>query len=89
MTPNSVFEGFLRDIEPSRTTKSNASSAHSALREFLPTHETFSNVLVDSFLSGSYRRDTAIRPRLRDGGLERGMSPSQLKAEWQLLTLVL
>ncbi len=71
MTPNSVFEDFLRDIEPSATTKSNASSAHNTLRSFLRSHATFRNVLVESFLSGSYRRDTAIRPRARDGDIER------------------
>jgi hypothetical protein len=54
MTPNSVFQDFLRDIEPSATTKANASSAHTALRDFLSKHEEFRQVLEKTFLSGSY-----------------------------------
>ena len=71
MTPNARFEDFLRDIEPSRTTKKHASSAHKSMREFLSTHEDFGEVYERSFLSGSYKRDTAIRPRARQGGVER------------------
>lgn len=71
MTPNTVFEDFLRDIEPSRTTKANASSAHSTLRDFLAQHEEFCEVHERTFLSGSYKRDTAIRPKVAEGELER------------------
>lgn len=71
MTPNSVFQGFLRDIEPSATTKANASSAHTALRDFLSKHEEFGQVLEKTFLSGSYKRDTAIRPKVAEGEVER------------------
>jgi hypothetical protein len=60
MSTNSVFQDFLRDIEPSRTTKARASSAHTALRDFLSDHEDFGEVHVKTFLSGSYKRDTAI-----------------------------
>ena len=62
MTPNSVFHDFLRDIEPSKTTKSDAASAHQTLRAHLTDHEDFGPVVDDTFLSGSYKRDTAIRP---------------------------
>jgi len=68
MTRNSVFEEFLRDIEPSHTTKSNASSAHLTLRDLLSKHENFKNVHNKTFLSGSYKRDTAIRPIICDEG---------------------
>ena len=71
MTPNSRFEDFLRDIEPSRTTKTRASNAHTAMREFLSTHEDFGEFHETSFLSGSYKRDTAIRPKASEGGVER------------------
>jgi hypothetical protein len=71
MTQNSVFEDFLRDIEPSATTKAAASAAHSALRRFLAEHEDFRQVHRDTYLSGSYRRDTAIRPRTTEGEVER------------------
>ena len=71
MTPNSAFQNFLRDIEPSRTTKANASNAHTALRDFLSKHEVFRKVHKTTFLSGSYKRDTAIRPTAADGEVER------------------
>jgi hypothetical protein len=56
------FQRFLSDIEPSATTQSNASSAHTSLRAHLEQHETFSQYHLSTFLSGSYKRDTAIRP---------------------------
>ena len=39
--PQARFDEFLRDIEPSRTTINNASSAHRALRDFLKNDEDF------------------------------------------------
>ncbi|MFQ5851381.1 MAG: nucleotidyltransferase [Candidatus Binatia bacterium] len=71
MTPKSVFEDFLRDIEPSPTTKANASSAHTTLREFLSKHEEFREVHKTTFLSGSYKRATVIRPKAPEGEVER------------------
>jgi hypothetical protein len=71
MTPNSVFNDLLRDIEPSQTTKANAASAHAALRDHLSSHEEFKKVHKKTFLSGSYKRDTAIRPRASGGQVER------------------
>lgn len=59
----SQFEAFLKDIEPSASTKSNAKAAHEALRAYLWGHEEFKEVLVKVLLSGSYRRNTAVRPR--------------------------
>ena len=69
--PQARFENFLKDIEPSRTTKSNASSAHTELRDFLKNDEDFKDYYQKSFLSGSYCRDTAIRPRAKNGQTER------------------
>ena len=71
MIPQARFQEFLKDIEPSSTTKSNASSAHSRLRRFLQDHYEFSEYHKRTYLSGSYRRDTAIRPRLKTGEAER------------------
>jgi len=59
----SQFEAFLKDIEPSASTKSNAKATHEALRAYLKGHEEFKKVLVKVLLSGSYRRNTAVRPR--------------------------
>ncbi len=71
MTTQRQFEDLLKDIEPSTTTVNTCSSAHNTLRTALAEHEGFSEVHVETFLSGSYRRDTAIRPQLIDGVLQR------------------
>ena len=71
MVPNARFTEFLKDIEPSATTKSNSATAHDNLRYFLQTHETFSYLWLDDFLAGSYARDTAIRPKSVAGEVDR------------------
>ena len=69
--PQARFDEFLSDIEPSSTTKSNASSAHTELRDFLKKDDDFKEYHTNTFLSGSYKRNTAIRPRSKDGETER------------------
>ena len=69
--PNARFIEFLSDIEPSATTTSNASSAHKELRDFLKNDDDFKTYHQKTFLSGSYRRDTAIRPQKREDETER------------------
>lgn len=71
MSLQSQFQRLLSDIEPSTTTKQRAIAAHTSLRKFLKEHETFKQYLVRIFLSGSYVRDTAIRPRIKNGDEER------------------
>ncbi len=71
MTPNARFSEFLQDIEPSSTTKSRATTAHENMRNYISKHEKFKDKHVRTFLSGSYKRDTAIRPRSKNGELER------------------
>lgn len=71
MVPKARFDELLTDIEPSPTTKSNASSAHTGLRSHLRSHEDFKARWISDFLAGSYSRDTAIRPRTTEDGLER------------------
>jgi hypothetical protein len=71
MIPNARFTELLTDIEPSSTTKANASSGHNAVRDHLRTHEDFEDRWEGSFLSGSYVRDTSIRPKTTDGQPER------------------
>jgi predicted nucleotidyltransferase len=63
MSTPTQFTNLLADIEPSDTTKGDASSAHRRLRDYLATHEDFSEVHVETFLSGSYGRNTSIRPK--------------------------
>lgn len=71
MTSNARFLEFLRDIEPSTTTKTNASKAHTRLRTLLQTDVGFRDLHRHTFLSGSYKRDTAIRPRIKAGAADR------------------
>ena len=71
MTPNVRFTEFLADIEPSATTKSNASSAHNKLRAILREDADFAPQHKNTLLSGSYKRDTAIRPRIKNGEAHR------------------
>jgi len=71
MIPNARFVELLQDIEPSSTTKQNASSAHTSVREHLQTQTEFKEHYVTSFLSGSYARDTSIRPASSADGTER------------------
>ncbi|AFY57393.1 hypothetical protein Riv7116_4987 [Rivularia sp. PCC 7116] len=71
MITQAQFLKFLQDIEPSYTTKNNASSSHSRLREFLNKHPEFGQYILTTFLSGSYKRDTAIRPQTKKGNTER------------------
>ena len=71
MVPHARFVELLQDIEPSATTKAHASNGHLALRDHLWSDARFGSVMVRDFLSGSYRRDTAIRPRIIDGAVTR------------------
>lgn len=66
MLPNARFTELLADIEPSATTKSNSSDAHTKIRQSLERDEVFKEYWEGSFLAGSYARDTAIRPK-KDG----------------------
>lgn len=71
MGTQSQFSKFLQDIEPSQTTKSDASTGHTNLRAYLKADETFMKSHVTDFLSGSYKRATIIRPQTKDGGVAR------------------
>lgn len=71
MAIQTQFRQFLKDIEPSRTTKKRAQNAHTRLRDFIRSHETFKQHHEGTFLSGSYKRDTAIRPQTQGGDEER------------------
>ncbi len=70
MVPVTRFNELLTDIEPSSTTKANASSGHQGIREHLEFHDRYDR-FVRAFLSGSYARDTAIRPTATADGQER------------------
>ena len=69
--PQARFTELLVDIEPSQTTKTNASGGHNGIRDHMRTQSSFKNRYVSSFLSGSYARSTSIRPRTSAGEVER------------------
>lgn len=71
MVPNIRFTELLADIEPSPTTKGEASMAHTNLRSYLRNHASFKKRWLSDFLAGSYIRDTAIRPKKTAEGAER------------------
>lgn len=56
---NSLFEEFLKNIEPDDNAVGYAMDAHHPVREFLETDEDFKEYFEDSFLYGSYKRQTA------------------------------
>ena len=69
--PNSRFHELLQDLEPSPTTTNRAKGAHTSIRNHLRTQAQFRARYVTSFLSGSYARDTSIRPQTLADGQER------------------
>ena len=52
---------IISDIEPSESQKEGAKRSHINLREGLDSGK-MKNCILDSYLSGSYKRDTAIKP---------------------------
>jgi len=66
MASQNDFNTFLSDIEPSSSTVTYISSVQTNLRKYLSEHKTYSKVHIDTFLSGSYAKHTAIRPVMFD-----------------------
>ena len=58
----SYFIDFLAKIRLSRDQVTELKEAHSELRDRLEKHETVSALVVSTFLQGSYKRSTIIRP---------------------------
>jgi hypothetical protein len=56
-----ILRRVAADIEPTRTQKEGAQRSHHHLRELLDTGQMGTRI-IGSYLSGSYARDTAIRP---------------------------
>ncbi len=52
---------LVKGIEPSQTQKEGAARSHNHLRDTLCTGQMASRIVGD-YLSGSYSRDTAIKP---------------------------
>jgi len=62
MELKSYFDKFLSNIEPTANQKAEASTGHKTLRSRLEQDDDYKKCFRDSFISGSYGRDTAIRP---------------------------
>ncbi len=58
----SYFRDFLSAIRPTSAQLDDYKSGHKTLRERLYADERLSRIIVSTFLQGSYRRATAIRP---------------------------
>lgn len=67
MSIQSDFLSFLTNIEPSKTTKEKISSIQNNLRDYLKNHDKYKDIMIESFLIGSYAKNTCIRPKLHDG----------------------
>jgi len=61
MELDSYFRGLLKNIEPSSTAVSHAQNAHTNLRKNIQNDEELKDANPDTFLTGSYARQTAIK----------------------------
>lgn len=57
------FTKFLKNIRPTDNQKDNCKTGHQTLRDRLHADEKLKPILVSTFLQGSYRRATAVRPK--------------------------
>ncbi|MEQ8191411.1 MAG: nucleotidyltransferase [Candidatus Eremiobacterota bacterium] len=59
----SCFKEFLQEIRPTESQKKDYQQGHKTLRDRLTNYEELKPVIVTTFLQGSYRRYTAVRPK--------------------------
>lgn len=57
------FTKFLQEIRPTENQKNNCKTGHKTLRDRLYGYADLESILVSTFLQGSYRRATAVRPK--------------------------
>ena len=57
------FIEFLKKIRPTENQKDDCKTGHQTLRNRLHADEKLKPILVSTFLQGSYRRATAVRPK--------------------------
>jgi hypothetical protein len=57
------FSDFLKEIRLTTNQTSDLKKGHTLLRQRLEEDETLSTIIVSTFLQGSYRRSTAVRPK--------------------------
>lgn len=61
-TINSYFSDFIREIKLTDSQAEGCKTGHSTLRERLLNDADLAPIIIDTFLQGSYRRSTAVRP---------------------------
>ena len=57
------FTKFLQEIRPTENQKKHCKEGHQRLRNRLKADEKLKPIIVSTFLQGSYRRATAVRPK--------------------------
>lgn len=63
MILQSDFNTFLQEIRPTKAMRDQLITGHKTLRERLKADEDLRPILISDFLQGSYRRQTALRPK--------------------------
>lgn len=58
----SYFDRFVSNVEPTDERMAAVASAHGVLREHLVEDADLAHPVLETFLSGSYRRETAVQP---------------------------
>ena len=62
-TVPSYFKDFLSNIRLTDNQVNDLMTGHTTLRKRLEEDETLSKIIVSTFLQGSYRRSTAVKPK--------------------------
>ena len=62
-TVPSYFKDFLSNIRLSDNQVNDLKTGHTTLRKRLEEDESLSKIIVSTFLQGSYRRSTAVKPK--------------------------
>ena len=57
------FDRFLKEIRPTQNQRDDCRTGHQTLRNRLHADEGLKSIVVSTFLQGSYRRATAVRPK--------------------------
>ncbi len=63
MELSTYFIKFLQGIRPTENQRDDCKTGHQTLRKRLEGYEALKQILVSTFLQGSYRRATAVRPK--------------------------
>ena len=63
MELSTYFTKLLKEIRPTQNQKDDCKTGHQTLRDRLHADEGLKPILVSTFLQGSYRRATAVRPK--------------------------